>query len=114
MKFDVQARMVSLGIGLACVLFLGIAPRTTMAFPFGGAIGTIYQCYNNAVYARLGPPIGGPYVWTPSTQTYKFGRPAHTGQWLLGLASAPYYCVVSISPVWVEPGTAIDMMGSSQ
>lgn len=110
----VPRKLVSMVIGLACVLFLAVVPRTSFAFPFGGAINTIYFCYNNAIYARLGPPIGGPYVWTPSTVTYQFGRPSHSGQWLLGLASAPYYCVVSISPVWVEPGTAIDMMGSSQ
>jgi hypothetical protein len=101
-------------VSVMSAVFFSVVPTVASAFPFGGAIGTIYFCYNNAIYARLGPPIGGPYIWTPSTQTYRFGPPMHSGQWLLGLASAPYYCVVTISPVWVEPGTAISMMGSSQ
>jgi len=99
-----------LGILGVCVLLF---PLLAFAFPFGGQIGTIVPCYNNAIYANLGPPIGGPYIWTPSTRTYQFGPPRASGQWLLGLASAPYYCVVSIDPVIVWPGTHIDMMGSS-
>lgn len=89
-------------------------PLFAHAFPFGGSIGIIRPCYNNAIYVNLGPPRGGPFVWTPSTRTYQFGPPRRSGQWLLGLASAPYYCVVSIFPVDVWPGVHIDMMGSSQ
>ncbi len=99
---------------IVSVLFVLVLPLFAHAFPFGGAIGTIVPCYNNAIYASLGPPRGGPYIWTPATRTYQFGPPRHSGQWLLGLASAPYYCVVSIFPVIVWPGTHIDMMGSSQ
>lgn len=88
-------------------------PFFAHAFPFGGSVGIIRPCYNNAIYVALGPPRGGPYIWTPATRTYQFGAPSHIGQWLLGLASAPYYCVVSIFPVIVWPGTHIDMMGSS-
>ena len=91
-----------------------ILPTSVFAFPFGGSIGIVRPCYNNAIYAALGPPRGGPYIWTPATKTYQFGPPRRGGQWLLGLASAPYYCVVSILPVDVWPGTHIDMMGSSR
>lgn len=98
------------------ILFLAILyPTLTFAsFPFGGAASIVKNCYNSAIYAMLGPPIGGPYIWTPSTKTYKFGPPSHSGQWLLGNAGPPYMCVVSIMPLDVWPGTDIIMMGSSQ
>jgi len=85
-----------------------------MAFPFGGQIGQIVMCYNDAIYADLGPPRGGPFIWTPATRTYQFGPPAHSGQWLLGLAGAPYYCLVSVEPIIVWTGIDITMMGSSR
>ena len=91
------------------------APGAALAYPFGGAAGQVLPCYNNAIYVSVGPPIGGPYIWTPGgTQTYSFGAPTHSGQWLLGLASAPYFCIVSILPVIVWPGTAIPMLGTSR
>ena len=97
-----------------CWLLALAYPAFAFAFPFGGQASTVVPCYNQAIYANLGPPRGGPYVWTTSTKTYKFGPPTHAGQWLLGLAGAPYYCIVSIQPVIVWPGTYITMMGSSQ
>lgn len=100
--------VATLGIALL------VAPTAVLAFPFGGSIGTVRPCYNNAIFARVGPPRGGDFIWTPSTKTYQFGPPRRSGQWLLGLASAPYYCVVSILPVDVWAGTHIDMLGSSQ
>lgn len=98
----------------ALTVLLIVLPSIVSARPFGGAIGQIKPCYNNAIYAGVGPPRGGQYIWTPSTKTYSFGPPTHSGQWLLGLASVPYYCIISILPVIVWPGTAIDMMGSSR
>ncbi len=98
----------------SCAALCAVVPAVALAFPFGGSIGVIVPCYNNAIYASLGPPIGGPYIWTPATKTYQFGPPTHSGQWLLGLAGAPYFCLVSIEPVIVWPGTDITMMGSSQ
>lgn len=98
---------------IALTLIITI-PGLASAFPFGGQAGQVVPCYNNAIYANLGAPVGGPYIWTPSTRTYSFGPPTHAGQWLLGLASVPYYCIISILPVIVWPGTAIDMMGSSR
>lgn len=98
---------------VSVVAFATLLPSFAFAFPFGGQASTVVPCYNEAIYANLGAPRGGPYIWTPSTKTYQFGPPSFSGQWLLGLASAPYYCIVSIEPVIVWPGTAIDMMGSS-
>ena len=95
-------------------LLMLMLPVSVYAFPFGGQITMIRPCYNNAIWVNLSPPRGGQYIWTPATRTYQFGPPRHVGQWLLGLASAPYYCVVSIFPLIVWPGTNIDMMGSSQ
>lgn len=108
-----MARVVFAVSALITAILL-LIPFAAHAFPFGGPIGTIRPCYNNAIYAAVGPPRGGPYIWTPATRTYQFGPPRRTGQYLLGLASAPYYCVVSIFPVIVWPGIHIDMMGSSQ
>lgn len=97
---------------LLCALLL--SPSISYAFPFGGRASIVVPCYNNAIYANLGPPRGGPYVWAPGTITYQFGPPTHSGQWLLGLAGIPYYCIVSIQPVIVWSGSYITMMGSSQ
>ncbi len=102
-------------IALFLLVVLVALPATAYAYPFGGQIGRIINCYNQAIYAAIGAPgPAGPYIWTPSTQTYQFGPPSHSGQWLLGLSGAPYYCLVSIVPIIVEPGTSIMMMGSSQ
>jgi|SRR6185312_10897224 len=91
-----------------------VVPTAAFAFPFGGSISQVIFCFNDAIYANVGAPRGGQFVWTPSTVTYEFGPPSHSGQWLLGLASPPYYCLVSIQPIIVYTGTAITMMGSSQ
>lgn len=91
-----------------------IAPQRAEAFPFGGQASVVRPCYNQVIYAFLGAPIGGPYIWSPSTRTYEFGPPSHAGQWLLGLANTPYFCIIQIQPLTVWPGTHIMMMGSSQ
>jgi hypothetical protein len=101
------------GASVAAAALLAL-PLFAFAFPFGGQIGQIIFCYNDAIWAQIGPPVPGPYIWTPATVTYEFGPPAHSGQWLLGLASPPYYCLVSIVPIIVYSGIDITMMGSSQ
>jgi len=88
-------------------------PLFAYAIPFGGSIGILLPCYNAAIFTSVGAPRGGQYIWSPATRTYRFGPPRAVGQWLLGLASAPYYCVYSIFPLLVVPGLHIDMMGSS-
>lgn len=98
---------------IAAAVFLA-APLTAAAFPFGGQVGIVKPCYNQAIYAQIGAPRGGPYIWASGTKTYQFGPPSHAGQWLLGLAAAPYYCIISIQPIIVWPGTYITMMGSSR
>lgn len=109
MAYNVCMRTVLLFSLVLTFLF----PTFAFAFPFGGQVGLAVPCYNLAIYANVGPPRGGPFIWTPATKTYAFGAPS-SGRWLLGLAGAPYYCIVSIQPVIVWPGTYITMMGSSQ
>ena len=99
---------------IAAAALIGLAPSLAFAFPFGGEASLVIPCYNGAIYALLGPPIGGPYLWTASTETFQFGPPTHGGQWLLGNAGPPYFCLVSIDPIDTYPGTDIIMMGSSQ
>ena len=94
---------------------IAFVPSFSLAMPFGGSISTIMPCQTDgARYAFVGPPIGGPFVWTPSTLTYDFGPPSHSGQWLLGLSGVDFYCVISIEPLIIWPGIDITMMGSSQ
>lgn len=107
-----STRVSVLGVLLGIVSLF--APLFAAAAPFGGMATQVVPCYNEAIYANLSGPRGGPHIWTPSTRTYPFGPPTHAGQWLLGLSGAPYYCIVSILPVIVWEGTSITMMGSSR
>lgn len=93
---------------------LALLPLTASAFPFGGRASTVLDCvYNSTIYVNLGPPRGGEYIWTTGTKTYQFGPPRSSGQWILGLAAPPYYCIYKISPLTIYTGIAITMMGSS-
>lgn len=103
-----RARLSSILITFALAL-----PAPAFAFPFGGQINQIIFCYNDAIYTNLGPPRGGPFIWTPSTRTYRFGPPLRSGQWLLGLAAPPYYCIVSKQPIIVWSGILMTMEASS-
>ncbi len=105
---------IDMRVSFLVALIALLLPVSAFAFPFGGQASIVLPCYNGAMYANLGPPIGGPYIWTPATQAYTHGAPYHAGQWTLGLAGAPYYCIVSIEPINVFPGTAVIMSGSSQ
>lgn len=96
------------------MIFVLLSPVGASAFPFGGQATLIHYCYNNAIIAYVGPPVGGTFVWTPSTKTYQNGAPTHAGQWLLGLAGAPYYCIISVLPIDVRAGSIITMLGTSQ
>ena len=109
--YNSTMRKVFVMLAFVCILM----PSFAYAFPFGGQAGIVLPCYyNSTIYAVLGPPIGGPYVWTTATKTYQFGPPRHAGQWLLGLAGAPYFCLYSVSPEITYDAIAIIMMGSSQ
>lgn len=98
------------------IVFLAVSlPFVVHAFPIGGQANVVLPCiYNSTIYTNLGPPRGGTYIWTTATRTYPFGPPRHAGQWVLGLAGAPYYCFFSVYPIIVWSGITITMMGSSQ
>ena len=106
-KFALSA--VAAAIGIALFVF----PLSARAYPFGGQVNMIIPCFNAAIYAVLGGPQGGAYIWTPETRTYQYGAPTREGQWVLGLTSVPYICLVWPAPLFVLPGIAISMMGSS-
>ena len=91
-----------------------VMPSSPNAKVFGGQASFVKQCSNKTIYAILGPPRGGAYIWTPTTRTYKFGKPAKAGQWLLGLKSIPFLCLYSSSPIITLPGIGILMLGTSQ
>ncbi|MDO8561968.1 MAG: hypothetical protein Q7S05_04040 [bacterium] len=103
---------------LLCAVFLLLVPSSVRAFAFGGQTSLVLPCFVFGVVpygsiSLIGPPNPGLYIWTPATRTYSNGPPMRPGQWLLGLASIPYICVVSpIGPI-IVPGMAISMMGSS-
>jgi hypothetical protein len=100
-----------------CLLYgsLLFMPLRADAYPFGGDIRHIKGCYNQVIYVVLGPPKGGKFVWSFSTRTYQFGGPRRTGQWLLGLSGAPYYCIYDLGPpLTILNADRIFMMGSSQ
>jgi hypothetical protein len=110
---SLRACIANVGMIIALAVTVVTIPSLVLAAPFGGRASIVVPCYNSAIYANLGPPIGGPYIWTPATRTYQFGAPKYAGQWLLGLYGAPYYCLVSRSPVITWAGRSIYMMGSS-
>ncbi len=108
-------KLVSTLLISVVILTVLTAPRTEAVIYFGGSISLIIGCVNPVVYTRLGPPRGGPYLWSPSvTKTYSFGPPKRTGQWLLGSAGPSYFCVVKVFPLKTHPGLLMIMMGSSR
>lgn len=108
MRIIIRLSVLSGLVGACLLPFISYA-----ADPFGGRASFVKACYNETIYALLGPPRGGPFVWYPATKTYQFGPPRAAGQWLLGLAGPPYYCLAYVSPVTTWPARAILMMGSS-
>ncbi len=108
-------RLVRTGIPLAITIaLLAGLPFLAQARPFGGSISFVKPCYNETIYSTVGPPRGGQMIWYPGTKTYQYGPPSHAGQWLLGIAGPPYYCLAYIQPITIWPGERIIMMGSSQ
>ncbi len=82
---------------------------------FGGQASQVIYCYNDVIWAKVGPPRGGKYIWSPAvTRTYEYGPPSHAGQWLLGLFGSPYVCVVTRFPYILFPGNFMTMLGSSR
>lgn len=90
-------------------------PQRAQAFPWGGQFQQVIPCFNDVIWVLAGPPRGGKYIWVPgSTRTYDYGPPSHAGQWGLGLAAPPYFCIVSPLPLIVFPGVIMTMLGTSQ
>lgn len=110
MGYTIRMRRVAVLIATSTLLL----PLLASASPFGGQASLVHYCLNNAIIAYVGAPIGGAYIWTPATRTYKNGAPTHGGQWLLGLYGAPYYCIYSRVPVDVRSGLGITILGTSQ
>ena len=97
--------------GFALVLLLLLVPLpAAAAFPvnplsisFGGKIVAINYCANGAVLVTIkpaGPNPPGPYVWIPTTQTFRppliptvATPPWFLGQKIVGTAGKiPYFC----------------------
>lgn len=103
---------------LLCGALLLSSPGAALAYAFGGQTSLVLPCFlfgfvPYGSISMLGPPNPGLYIWTPVTRTYQNGFPSHPGQWLLGLTSIPYICVIApVGPI-IVPGMVIDMMGSS-
>lgn len=109
-------------VSLLLLAMFFVVTDFTHAQQFGGRIGDgarcdgrpKVNCYNQVIWAGIGPPRGGNYIWAPGvTRTYEFGPPSHTGQWLLGLYAPPYFCVARLLPLIVCPGIIMTMEGSS-
>lgn len=100
--------------GILCAVTVAL-PNLALAFPFGGVAGLVLPCYfNSTIYVALGPPLGGSLIWTVATKTLPNGPPTHSGQYAIGLASPPYYCIFSIAPIITYSGIAMTMVGTSK
>ena len=109
------ATIVVVAVLLGSFLTVALVPQKAEAFPWGGQFKQVIFCFNNVIWALTGPPRGGKYIWVPgSTRTYDYGPPAHAGQWGLGLAAPPYFCIVTPLPLVVFPGIIMTMLGSSR
>jgi len=103
-------------LGAVSLVFVPIRPDVAQAqTPFGGPITWIYPGCVNGIWAIVGPPRGGSYMWVPGTRSYREGPPRHTGQYLLGVAGGSVPCLVpcesGLCPIGY--GQAIQFHGSS-
>ncbi len=109
-------RFLIIGLIVVAIAFGALTTlRKAEAFSWGGQFLTVIPCWNGGViWTQVGPPRSGIFIWTPSTKTYDYGPPSRPGQYGLGLAGPPYFCVVSPYPVIVLPGIIMTMVGTSQ
>ncbi len=108
----------SLIVGIV-IIFIAAGAIITLtkatALSWGGPFQTVIPCWNEGViWTVVGPPRPGVFIWTASTKTYDYGPPSRPGQYGLGLAGPPYFCVVSPYPVIVLPGIIMTMVGTSR
>ena len=90
--------------------------------PFGGPvlpwicpadIPGVCSCQEGGKFAIVGPPNPGAFVWGFFTRNYSSGVPQLTGQYVLGMATIPYYCIASLFPVTIYTGLYVSFAGSS-
>ncbi len=107
--------MYAFSVGVALALAVLVAPlQRAEAIVWGGQFTTVLPCFNAVTWTVVGPPRGGIYIWVPgATATYQYGGPSHAGQYGLGLAAPPYFCIASPFPLIVLPGTIMTMVGTS-
>ncbi len=90
-------------------------PRALAVNVFGGAASVVINCVNDVIWTKVGQPRGGDYIWAPGvTRTYEYGPPRHSGQWLLGLYGAPFFCQVPVPGLLIFAGLLMTMLGSSK
>lgn len=99
---------------LAVAIFGAFGVTSVRAFEWGGRFNQVIPCVNDAIYASVGAPRGGAFIWTPITRTFQHGPPSHAGQYGLGLAAPPYFCIISSYPTIAIPGIIMTMLGTSQ
>ncbi|HEY4487639.1 MAG TPA: hypothetical protein VI483_02635 [Candidatus Paceibacterota bacterium] len=95
------------------IVTLSVPIPALAANVFGGRVGASFPCFNAAIWASVGAPRNGWYIWTPATKTYPYGAP-RSGKYVLGLYGIPYFCIVWIAPLYVLPGMSMTMVGSSR
>ena len=100
---------------LSALLLVSALPPKAHAFPWGGQFNAVIPCFNAATWVDVGAPRGGEFIWVPgATQTYQYGAPSRAGQYGIGLAAPPYFCLVSPLPLIIFTGTIMTMVGTSQ
>ncbi|MAJ97486.1 MAG: hypothetical protein CMI56_02640 [Parcubacteria group bacterium] len=105
--------MVGIILLTATSLSFLATPQKAQAFEWGGQFQTVIPCFNAVIWTLTSGPRGGNFIWTPSTRTYENGPPSSVGQYGLGLAGPPYFCIVFPFPLVVFPGIIMTMVGTS-
>ena len=112
--FSKKVALASALLFLMVVTFGGV-PQSAQAFIWGGQFSSVIPCFGNSIWVQTGPPNGGEFIWVSGvTETYQNGPPQHAGQYGLGLAAPPSFCLISLYPVLVVSGFMMTMLGTSQ
>ena len=113
--FSYKRSLAALTVLVGVLLTFDAFSTQAHAFPWGGQFQQVIPCVNAVTFVLAGPPRGGQYLWTPGvTRTFQYGPPTHPGQYGIGLAGPPYFCIVSAQPILVFPGIIMTMLGTSQ
>ncbi len=106
--------ITALFAGMVSLALFVITPQKTEAFSWGGQFTSVIPCMGGNIWVSVSAPRGGAFIWTPITKTFQYGPPRHAGQYGLGLAGPPTFCLVSPFPVIPIPGIIMLMLGTSQ